>query len=167
MHQLLLELGKILKRTNKIEVRNIDGGLLVQNVDTKILTADDFKTVTLKKPSKEDINTALFTWKVLRHAKSNGILIAKNNTTIGLGAGQVSRVDAVHMALRKGGKEVKGGVLASDAFFPFRDSIDAIKDSEISTVLQPGGSIRDKEVIEACNEYGIAMIFTGTRCFKH
>ena len=136
-------------------------------MDTKILTVDDFKTVTLKKPSESDIDTALFAWKVLRHAKSNGILIAKNNSTIGLGAGQVSRVDAVHMALRKGGEEVKGGVLASDAFFPFRDSIDAIKDSGISAVLQPGGSIRDKEVIEACNEYNIAMIFTGTRCFKH
>ena len=163
----ILELGKIIKRKNKTEIRNIDGGILLQDVDTKILTVDDFKTVTLKKPSESDIDTALFTWKVLRHAKSNGILIAKNNATIGLGAGQVSRVDAVHMALRKGGEEVKGGVLASDAFFPFRDSIDAIKDSEISAVLQPGGSIRDKEVIEACNEYNIAMIFTGTRCFKH
>ena len=94
-------------------------------------------------------------------------MVAKNNTTVGLGAGQVSRVDAVHMALRKGGENVIGGVLASDAFFPFRDSIDAIKESGITTVLQPGGSIRDKEVIDACNEYNIAMIFTGTRCFKH
>ena len=163
----VLEIGKIIKRKNKTEIRNIDGGILIQDVDTKILTIDDFKTVTFKKPSENDVDTALFTWKVLRHAKSNGILIAKDNTTIGLGAGQVSRVDAVHMALRKGGKEVKGGVLASDAFFPFRDSIDAIKDSGINAVLQPGGSIRDKEVIEACNEYNIAMIFTRTRCFKH
>ena len=104
---------------------------------------------------------------MLRHAKSNGILISKNNTTVGLGAGQVSRVDAVHMALKKGGKNVRGSVLASDAFFPFRDSIDTIKDSGISTILQPGGSIRDQEFIDACNEYGFAMIFTGTRCFKH
>ena len=103
---------------------------------------------------------------VLR-AKSNGILIAKNGTTVGLGAGQVSRVDAVHMALRKGGENVKGGVLASDAFFPFRDSIDTIKDSGISMIMQPGGSIRDKQVIEACDEYGFSMIFTNTRCFKH
>ena len=103
----------------------------------------------------------------MRHAKSNGILISKDNTTVGLGAGQVSRVDAVHMALKKGGGKVKGGVLASDAFFPFRDSIDTIKDSGISTIIQPGGSIRDQEVIDACNEYGFAMIFTGTRCFKH
>ena len=104
---------------------------------------------------------------MLRHTKSNGILIAKDGTTVGLGAGQVSRVDAVHMALRKGGENVKGGVLASDAFFPFRDSIDTVKDSGISTIIQPGGSIRDQEVIDACDEYGFSMIFTGTRCFKH
>ena len=125
------------------------------------------KRLRKAQPSDQDIETALFTWKVLRHAKSNGILIAKDNTTVGLGAGQVSRVDAVHMALRKGGEKVKNGVLASDAFFPFRDSIDAIKDSGIKMVVQPGGSIRDQEVIDACDEYGIAMIFTGTRCFKH
>ena len=163
----VLEIGEFGKRLPKLEVRNIDGGLLVQDTDTNILTHENLKTVTKAQPSGQDIETALFTWKVLRHAKSNGILIAKNNTTIGLGAGQVSRVDAVHMALRKGGENVKGGVLASDAFFPFRDSIDAIKDSGIKVVVQPGGSIRDQEVIDACNEYGIAMIFTGTRCFKH
>lgn len=163
----VLEIGKIGRRNKKLEVRNIDGGILVQDVDTKTLTKEDLKIVTVKNPSNLDIETALFTWKVLRHAKSNGILIAKNNVTIGLGAGQVSRVDAVHMALRKGGENVSGSVLASDAFFPFRDSIDALKNSGIRTVLQPGGSIRDKEVIEACNEYGISMIFTGTRCFKH
>jgi phosphoribosylaminoimidazolecarboxamide formyltransferase/IMP cyclohydrolase len=134
----------------------------------RVLEIGEFLTVVTKaQPSEQDIETALFTWKVLRHAKSNGILIAKNNTTVGLGAGQVSRVDAVHMALRKGGENVKGGVMASDAFFPFRDSIDAIKDSGIKVVIQPGGSIRDQEVIDACNEYKIAMVFTGTRCFKH
>ena len=104
---------------------------------------------------------------MLRHAKSNGILIAKNNTTVGLGAGQVSRIDAVYMALKKGGENVRGSVLASDAFFPFRDSIDVISDTGITTVVQPGGSIRDQEVISACNEHGLSMIFTGTRCFRH
>ena len=163
----VLGIGDFGKRSPKLEVRNVDGGLLIQDSDLKTLTLEHLNTVTKIKPSDRDIKTALFTWKVLRHAKSNGILIAKGNTTIGLGAGQVSRVDAVHMALRKGGKNVKGGVLASDAFFPFRDSIDAIKDSEIKVVMQPGGSIRDQEVIDACDEYGIAMIFTGTRCFKH
>ena len=96
----VLEIGEFDKRTNKLEFRNVDGGLLVQDTDTKILTKDDLTIVTKIQPSEKDIETALFTWKVLRHAKSNGILIAKNNTTIGLGAGQVSRVDAVHMALR-------------------------------------------------------------------
>ena len=163
----VLEIGEIIKREPKLELRNIDGGLLIQNVDVKILKKEDLQIVTKIQPSSQNIEDALFTWKVLRHAKSNGILISKNKTTIGLGAGQVSRVDAVHMALRKGAKRVKGGVLASDAFFPFRDSIDAIKDSGISAVMQPGGSIRDQEVIDACNEYGISMIFTGTRCFKH
>ena len=163
----ILEIGEFGRRESKIEVRNINGGLLVQDVDTKILLKDDLSVVTVKQPTAEEIQTALFTWKVLRHAKSNGILIAKNNTTVGLGAGQVSRVDAVHMALRKGRENMKGAVLASDAFFPFRDSIDAIKDTGITMVIQPGGSIRDQEVIDACNEYGIAMVFTGTRCFKH
>ncbi|MGY8781358.1 MAG: bifunctional phosphoribosylaminoimidazolecarboxamide formyltransferase/IMP cyclohydrolase [Fidelibacterota bacterium] len=163
----LLEIGEFDKRLPKLEVRNVDGGLLVQDTDLNTLTREHLNTVTKAQPSNQDIETALFTWKVLRHAKSNGILIAKDNTTIGLGAGQVSRVDAVHMALRKGGENVKGSVLASDAFFPFRDSIDAIKNSGIKVVMQPGGSIRDQEVIDACDEYGIAMIFTGTRCFKH
>ena len=163
----VLEIGEFEKRKNKLEIRNVDGGILVQETDSKILSLDDFNVVTLRQPEEEDLYTALFTWKVLRHAKSNGILISKDNTTVGLGAGQVSRVDAVRMALKKGGEKVKGGVLASDAFFPFRDSIDTIKDSGISTIIQPGGSIRDQEVIDACNEYGFAMIFTGTRCFKH
>ena len=163
----VLEIGEFGKRQSKLEVRNINGGLLVQDNDTNTLTHEHLNTVTKVFPSEQDIETALFTWKVLRHAKSNGILIAKNNTTVGLGAGQVSRVDAVHMALRKGGENVKGGVLASDAFFPFRDSIDAIKDSGIKVVIQPGGSIRDQEIIDACDEFGIAMVFTGTRCFKH
>ena len=163
----VLEIGQFGKRKKKLEIRNIDGGILAQETDTKILARKDLKIVTEIQPSDINIETALFTWKVLRHAKSNGILIAKDKTTVGLGAGQVSRVDAVHMALKKGGEEVKGGVLASDAFFPFRDSIDTIKDSGISTIIQPGGSIRDQEVIDACNEYGFSMIFTGTRCFKH
>ena len=155
------------EKENLLEIKNINGGVLVQDKDTKQLTPDDLNIVTIKQPSLEDIETAIFTWKVLKHAKSNGILIAKNKTTIGLGAGQVSRVDAVHMALRKGGEKVKGGVLASDAFFPFRDSIDTIKGSGIRTIIQPGGSIRDQEVIDACNKHGFSMVFTGIRCFKH
>ena len=154
-------------KENLLEIKNIHGGILIQDKDGKQVSPDDLNIVTIKQPSLKDVETAIFTWKVLKHAKSNGILIAKDKTTVGLGAGQVSRVDAVHMALRKGGKRVKGGVLASDAFFPFRDSIDTIKGSGIRTIIQPGGSIRDQEVIDACNEHGFSMVFTGTRCFKH
>ena len=163
----VLEIGEITKREPNLELRNIDGGILVQNVDVKILTKKDLKVVTKIQPSNQNFLDALFTWKVLKHVKSNGILISKDTTTVGLGAGQVSRVDAVYMALKKGGSNLRGAVLASDAFFPFRDSIDALKDSRISTVIQPGGSIRDDEVIQACNDGGISMLFTGTRCFKH
>ena len=163
----VLDVGEFGTRKSKLEVRNVDGGLLVQDVDTKILTEDDFTVVTEKQPTPKDVQAALFAWKVLRHAKSNGILIAKNNTTVGLGAGQVSRIDAVHMALKKGGKNVRGSVLASDAFFPFRDSVDVLGGAGITTVVQPGGSIRDQEVINACNEHGLSMVFTGTRCFRH
>ena len=163
----VLKIGNFKSRKKKLEYRNLDGGLLVQDNDTKKITEKDLITVTKKKPSPFDIETSLFAWKVLKHAKSNGILIAKNKTTIGLGVGQVSRVDAVHMALKKGGGDVRGGTLASDAFFPFRDSIDTIKKSGIRTIIQPGGSIRDQEVIDACDEYGFSMLFTNTRCFKH
>ena len=163
----VLQTRDLKTRNLKLEVRNIDGGLLVQDVDIKTLKKTDLDVVTDRKPSSGEVETALFTWKVLKHAKSNGILIAKEKTTVGLGAGQVSRVDAVHMALKKGKDRVDGGVLASDAFFPFRDSIDAIGKSGIKMVIQPGGSIKDNEVINACNEYNISMVFTKTRCFKH
>ena len=113
------------------------------------------------------MKTMLFWWKVLKHVKSNGILIIKDNTTIGVGAGQVSRGDSVDMAMNKSGDSIKDSILCSDAFFPFRDSIDKIAGSGIKAVLQPGGSVRDDEVISACNEHGIAMVFTGQRCFKH
>ena len=109
----------------------------------------------------------LFGWKVLKHIKSNAILTVKNHCTIGVGAGQVSRVDAVDIAVKKSGENIKGSILCSDAFFPFRDSIDRVSDKGIKAIIQPGGSIRDNEVIEACNEYDIAMVFTGKRCFKH
>ena len=109
----------------------------------------------------------LFGWNVLKHIKSNGILIVKDNTTVGVGTGQVSRVDSVDIAMKKSGDNIHDSILCSDAFFPFRDSIDKIANSGIKAVLQPGGSVRDNEVIEACNEHGISMVFTGQRCFKH
>ena len=163
----VLEVGNIEPRDPLLEVRNIVGGLIVQETDTSILSRNKLETVTELEPSEEEINTMLFGWKVLKHIKSNGILIVKNNTTVGVGAGQVSRVDSVDIAIKKSGTEIKDSFLCSDAFFPFRDSIDKIAGSGIKAVLQPGGSIRDNEVISACNEHGIAMVFTGQRCFKH
>ena len=163
----VLEVGNIEKRDQLLEVRNIVGGVIVQETDVSILSKSELKTVTDLEPSEEEINTMLFGWKVLKHIKSNGILVVKDNTTVGVGAGQVSRVDSVDIAMNKSGKEIKDSILCSDAFFPFRDSIDKIAGSGIKAVLQPGGSVRDDEVISACNEHGITMVFTGQRCFKH
>ena len=163
----ILEVGNIHSREQLLEVRNVVGGVIVQETDTSILSEDNLQVVTENKPSDSDIKTMLFGWKVLKHVKSNGILIVKDSTTVGVGAGQVSRVDSVDIAMKKSGDSIKDSILCSDAFFPFRDSIDKIAGSGIKAVLQPGGSVRDDEVISACNEHGIAMVFTGQRCFKH
>ena len=163
----VLEVGNIQSREQLLEVRNVVGGVIVQETDTSILIEDNLQVVTENKPSDKEIKTMLFGWKVLKHVKSNGILIVKDNTTVGVGAGQVSRVDSVDIAMKKSGESIKDSILCSDAFFPFRDSIDKIAGSGIKAVLQPGGSVRDDEVISACNEHGIAMVFTGQRCFKH
>ena len=163
----VLEAGNIKPREKLLEVRNVVGGIIVQETDTSVIQKQDLKTVTTAKPSDSEVETMLFGWKVLKHIKSNGILIVKDNTTVGVGAGQVSRVDSVDIAMKKSGENIQGSILCSDAFFPFRDSIDKISNSGIKAVLQPGGSVRDNEVIEACNEHGIAMVFTGQRCFKH
>jgi len=163
----VLEVGDITGRENKLEYRNVDGGILVQDTDTSVLTLDELKTVTKVVPSDTEMKTMLFGWKVLKHVKSNAILLVKNNETVGIGAGQVSRVDAVNIALKKSGERLDNSILCSDAFFPFRDSIDKIANTGIVAVIQPGGSVRDQEVIAACNDHGIAMVFTGRRCFKH
>jgi phosphoribosylaminoimidazolecarboxamide formyltransferase/IMP cyclohydrolase len=163
----VLEIGQLVSREPRLEYKYVDGGLLVQETDVKTIVLDDLTTVTKVKPSDKNMVDMLFGWKVLKHVKSNAILIAKDNTTLGIGPGQVSRVDAVEIAVRKSGDYLDASILASDAFFPFRDSIDQIAETGIKAVIQPGGSIRDEEVIEACDEHGIAMVFTGARCFKH
>jgi phosphoribosylaminoimidazolecarboxamide formyltransferase/IMP cyclohydrolase len=163
----VLEIGQLGSREPRLEYKYVDGGLLVQETDVKTIVLDDLTTVTKVKPSDKNMVDMLFGWKVLKHVKSNAILIAKDNTTLGIGPGQVSRVDAVEIAVRKSGDYLDASILASDAFFPFRDSIDQIAETAIKAVIQPGGSIRDEEVIEACDEHGIAMVFTGARCFKH
>ena len=149
------------------ELKFITGGVLVQERDTQTLFMDDLKIVTKVKPTQQDLVTMMFAWRVLKHIKSNAILIAKDHTTVGIGAGQVSRIDAVDIAIRKAGNKLQGAVLASDAFFPFRDSIDRIADTGIRAIIQPGGSMRDEEIITACDQHGIAMVLTGKRCFRH
>lgn len=169
----VLELGELTPLTPKQEFRYVDGGILVQDRDVHVVTREQLKIVTEKKPTDGQISTMLFAWKVLKYMKSNAILLAKEGTTVGIGVGQVSRVDAVDIAIKKsppmaGQAGDSGLILASDAFFPFRDSIDKIASTgQISAIIQPGGSIKDEEVIAACNEHGIAMAFTGVRCFKH
>lgn len=151
----------------KQEYKFVDGGLLVQDRDLSVISEQDLQLVTQRRPTADEMSTMLFAWRVIKHIKSNAILIAKQNVTMGVGAGQVSRVDAVELAIRKAGKDLTGTVLASDAFFPFRDSIDHIGKTGIRAIIQPGGSVRDEEVIAACNEHDIAMVLTGQRCFKH
>lgn len=146
------------------------GGLLVQSPDAQLLAADEPQVVTERAPKDNEPSDLLFAWTVAKHVKSNAIVYAKNRSTVGIGAGQMSRVDSAKIAALKAadaGLEVAGAVMASDAFFPFRDGIDTAAKTGISAVIQPGGSLRDDEVIEAANEHGIAMVFTGMRHFRH
>jgi len=163
----VLELGEIGARKPVHEVKYVSGGLLVQDIDMQKIGIESLTFPTIAKPTEEQLNTMLFAWSVLKHVKSNGILLAKNNATTGIGMGQVSRVDAVKLAIQKAGDAVAGSILASDAFFPFRDNIDEAHKAGVTAIIQPGGSIKDQEVIDACNEHGIAMVCTGMRCFKH
>ena len=163
----ILEVENVQRHEKKLEVRNINGGVLLQETDISTLSIADLTVVTKTKPNETDIKTMLFGWKILKHVKSNGVLLVKDNTTVGIGAGQVSRVDAVEIAIRKAGNSLQDSILCSDGFFPFRDSIDKIAGTGVKAVIQPGGSVRDQEVIDACNEHSIPMVFTGQRCFKH
>ena len=128
---------------------------------------DRLKVVTKEKIETNTYESILFGWSVLKYVKSNAILIVKDCTTIGVGAGQVSRIDSVDIAIAKSKGNTDRSILLSDAFFPFRDSIDKIANTGIKTIVQPGGSVRDQDVVDACNEHSLAMAFTGARCFKH
>lgn len=152
---------------NSVEVRPSMGGWLVQSADS-VSIPKELKSVTQKNILNQSIhNDLIFAWLVSKHVRSNAIVIAKDGQTIGIGAGQMSRVDAVQIALEKAKGKTSGAVLASDAFFPFRDNIDLLKNSGITAIIQPGGSQRDQEVIDACNEQGLTMVFTGHRHFRH
>jgi phosphoribosylaminoimidazolecarboxamide formyltransferase/IMP cyclohydrolase len=162
----VLRMGSI-SRSEELEFKQISGGMLVQTKDTHQLRLGDLKVVTARKPTAEEIRALLFAWTVCKHTKSNAIVYARDGQTVGVGAGQMSRVDSVRIGAMRAQLPVKGSVLASDAFFPFRDGLDEAARNGITAVIQPGGSVRDDEVIAAANEAGLAMIFTGMRHFRH
>ncbi len=150
-----------------LEMKKVAGGLLVQNVNRELVNKSDIKEVTDKKPEAGQLDDMIFAMKVVKHTKSNGIVIAKNRQTLGVGPGQTNRIMAAKIAIEYSGDRAKGAVLASDAFFPFPDCVEAAAEAGITAIVQPGGSLKDQESIDACNKLGIAMIFTGLRHFKH
>jgi phosphoribosylaminoimidazolecarboxamide formyltransferase/IMP cyclohydrolase len=155
------------KSRTKLEFRHISGGMLVQTADDHRLEPQRLKVVTTRPPTEEEVRALLFAWIVCKHTKSNAIVYARADQTVGVGAGQMSRVDSVKIGAMRAQLPVAGSVLASDAFFPFRDGIDEAARHGITAIIQPGGSVRDDEVIAAANEHGLAMVFTGIRHFKH
>ena len=165
----LLECGEWeTEQSARLDFKRVNGGLLVQDADLAL--HDDLKVVTKRQPSEQEMQDLLFSWRVAKFVKSNAIVYGKGNTTIGVGAGQMSRINSARIAGIKAehaGLEVKGSVMASDAFFPFRDGLDQAAADGITAVIQPGGSMRDDEVIAAANENDIAMVFTGMRHFRH
>lgn len=164
----LLEVPGFRKTSEKEpDFKKVVGGLLVQALDLKVAQVKDLEVVTKKAPTDEQMHSLLFGWKIVKHVKSNAIVLCRGTKTVGIGAGQMSRVDSVIIACRKAGKKAKGAVLASDAFFPKPDAIEQAHRAGITAVIQPGGSKADEQIIEVCNKYGMSMAFTGTRHFKH
>ncbi len=158
------------QRPNDFDYKRVNGGLLIQDRDNGMVCERDLKVASKRIPTSSEMCDMLFAWKVAKMVKSNAIIYAKNNQTIGVGAGQMSRINSARIAGIKAehaGLDVVGAVMASDAFFPFRDGIDNAGKAGISCIIQPGGSMRDDEVITAANEHGMAMVFTGMRHFRH
>lgn len=166
----LLELKEISKRADDkytFDMKKVLGGLLVQQIDSKLFLEDELVCVTDKKPTEKEVSDLRFAWKVVKHTKSNAIVLAKDNMTIGVGPGQPNRITAANIAINNAKGMTKGAVMASDAFFPFPDCVEAAAKAGITAIIQPGGSVRDQESIDACNKLGIAMLFCGMRHFKH
>ncbi len=151
----------------QLQVRSVEGGFVVQEYDLGDEAMNDLQVITRIAPSQEQLEDLKFAWKIVKHVKSNAIVVAKNKTTIGVGAGQMNRVGSAAIALEQGGEKCRGAVLASDAYFPFKDTVELAARYGIKAIIQPGGSVRDQESIDECNRHGIAMVFTGVRHFKH
>jgi phosphoribosylaminoimidazolecarboxamide formyltransferase/IMP cyclohydrolase len=162
----ILRAGEV-RRPEGLDFKRITGGMLVQTRDTHRLTRADLKVVSKRAPTDEEIEALLFAWTVCKHTKSNAIVYARAGQTVGVGAGQMSRVDSVRIGAMRAQLPLEGSVLASDAFFPFRDGIDEAARHAVTAVIQPGGSVRDDETIAAADEHGLAMVFTGVRHFRH
>lgn len=170
----LLKLDSIDKKQSDkaYDVKKVSGGILVQDIDNVLLKDEELKVVTKRRPTDKEMEDLLFTWKIVKFAKSNGIAIGKDKQSIGVGPGQVNRIWATKQAIEHGVEQlgsdvVKGSVLASDAFFPFSDCVEEAAKAGITAIIQPGGSVRDQESIDACDKYGITMVFTGIRHFRH
>jgi len=156
--------------TQLLEYRSVSGGLLVQTRDSGAIRAQELRTVTKRPPTLAELDDLIFAWRVAKYVKSNAIVAVKDKATLGIGAGQMSRVISSKIAAMKAqdeGLTLQGAAIASDAFFPFRDGLDALAEFGITSIIQPGGSRRDAEVIAAADEHGIAMVFTGMRHFRH
>ena len=163
----VIEMPQQSDSSSTLNVRSIQGGFLVQERDVVSLKAEDLEVMSKVGPGEDQSKDLLFSWTVCKHVKSNAIVLAKDEQTLGIGAGQMSRVDSVELSVRKANLSLAGSVMASDAFFPFPDSIEAAARAGVEAVIQPGGSIRDREVVEAADRYGLAMVFTGIRHFRH
>lgn len=162
-----LRLVEVKPSPDKQTMKYVSGGMLVQDADVRPLAPADLKVVSQRQPSEEEMRALLFAWKVCKHVKSNAILYARDGQSVGVGAGQMSRVDSCKIGAMKAVLPLKGTVAASDAFFPFPDGVEEIAKAEATAIIQPGGSVRDQEVIDAANRFGLAMVFTGVRHFRH
>lgn len=163
----LLELDTTLTPNTTLKYTNVNDGLLVQDMDSHKINVEELTCPTDRKPTQEELEQLLFGWNIVKHVKSNAIVLVKDNQTIGVGAGQMNRVGAAKIAIEQAGDKAKGSVLASDAFFPMPDTVEEAAKAGITAIIQPGGSIKDDLSIEECNKHGIAMVFTGVRHFKH
>ena len=158
---------KLNKPEKGIDIKSIDGGVVIQEKDLFDLDKAKLKVVTKRKPTNKEWQDLFFGWKVVKHVKSNAIVFVKNRQTISVGMGQVNRVDSVMLCIKRAGKSTKNSILASDAFFPKEDSVKLAAKAKVKAIIQPGGSIADEKVIKEADKHGIAMIFTGCRHFKH
>jgi len=156
-----------LAASTEIDARSVSGGLLLQTPDTIEERELAYKVVTEREPNLDEITDLIFAWKVVRHVKSNAIVLAHKLAVLGVGAGQMNRVASVQLAVEKAAERARGSVLASDAYFPFPDGVEAAAKAGVTAIIQPGGSIRDDEAIRMANRYAIAMVFTGQRHFRH